>query len=74
MQFLNMHKSQPLHPSADLTKTERLSKYNPSLERTPGDTDIYFFESSEPGGKTLILGGTHPNEPSGFLTTYLVLA
>jgi len=72
-QFLDMHTEQPLYPSDALTKTEKLSKYNPALKNTSGDTDIYYFESGKPGGKTLILGGTHPNEPSGFLAAYLLL-
>ncbi len=72
-QFLEMHEPQPLYPSQALTKTERLSKYNPNLENTNGDTEIYFFDSGKPGGKLLVLGGTHPNEPAGFLAAYLML-
>ncbi len=72
-QFLQMHTGQPLFPSNALTKTEQLSKYNPALINTSGDTEIYFFEGNDSGGKTLILGGTHPNEPSGFLAAYLFL-
>lgn len=72
-EFLYQHKPMPLYPSKSLTKKEKLSKYNPNLMDTNGDTDIYYFEGSKPGGKTLILGGTHPNEPAGFLTAYLLL-
>lgn len=71
--FLDMHKNHPLFPSESHTKIEWLSKYNPALENTNGDTEIYYFEGAEPGGKTLILGGTHPNEPAGFLASYLFL-
>jgi len=73
VQFLRMHKSETLGTAEGLTKTERLSSYNKLLEGSNGDTDIYFFTGSKPGGKTLILGGTHPNEPAGFLTAYLIL-
>lgn len=72
-EFLNQHNAQPLYPSKSLTKIEKLSKYNPHLKDSNGDTDIYYFEGSRPGGKTLILGGTHPNEPAGFLAAYLIL-
>jgi len=73
IEFLNMHENEKLFPSKDLTKIEMLSKYNASIKDTPGDTEIYFFEGKEPGGKTLILGGTHPNEASSYLTAYLIL-
>ncbi|MCF6270340.1 MAG: succinylglutamate desuccinylase/aspartoacylase family protein [Melioribacteraceae bacterium] len=72
-EFLNQHIAFPLYPSKSLTRIEKLSKYNPNLKDTNGDTDIYYFEGTKPGGKTLILGGTHPNEPAAFLTTYLML-
>jgi hypothetical protein len=71
--FLKMHEAKPLYPSASLTKTEMLSNYNPGLKDTRGDSEIYYFESENPGGKTLILGGTHPNEPAGFLAASLIL-
>ncbi|MCA9735311.1 MAG: succinylglutamate desuccinylase/aspartoacylase family protein [Deferribacteres bacterium] len=72
-QFLFMRKEQPLHPSPALSKIEKLSVYNPNLTGTHGDTDVYFFDSGNPGGTVLILGGTHPNEPAGFMTAYLFL-
>jgi hypothetical protein len=71
--FLKMHEAPPLYPSAALTKTEMLSDYNPNLKDTRGDSKIYYFESENPGGKSLILGGTHPNEPAGFLAASLIL-
>lgn len=71
--FLKQHESEQLYPSDSLTKIEMLSKYNSNLSGSNGDTEIYFFEADSSGGKTLILGGTHPNEPAGFLTAYLFL-
>ena len=73
IQFLSMHHAQPLYPSNGLSRTEMLSKYNPHISSTSMDTEIYFFEGEESGGKVLILGGTHPNEPAGFLAAYLIL-
>lgn len=73
IQFLNMHETQPLYPSESLTRTELLSKYNQNLRDTRSDTKVLFFEGDEPGGTVLILGGTHPNEPAGFLSAYLLL-
>ncbi|MCP5064048.1 MAG: succinylglutamate desuccinylase [Ignavibacteriae bacterium] len=72
-EFLDQHNTLPLYPSKALAKIEKLSKYNTNLEETNGDTDIYYFVGDKPGGISLILGGTHPNEPAGFLATYLML-
>ncbi len=73
LEFLNMNETPPLYPSESLTKIEKLSKFNCNLVGSNGDTDIYYFEGKQPGGKVLILGGTHPNEPAGFLTAFLIL-
>ncbi len=71
--FLQMHRAEPLYPSAALTDIKKLSDYNAFLEGTRGETDIYFFDSGEEGGTALILGGTHPNEPAGFVASVLIL-
>lgn len=71
--FLNMHQDEPLYPSSALTATMSLSEFNPNLQGTSGDAKIYCFEGSEPGGKVLILGGTHPNEAAAYLTAAMIL-
>ena len=57
----------------NITGVIRLSDYNPNLKDTPGDVDIYVFDSGIPGGKALIYGGTHTNEVGSMLNavTYL---
>jgi hypothetical protein len=70
--FLSMHKSEPIYPSAALSERKKLSAYFPALEDSAGDTDIFVFRGSEDGGKLLIVGGTHPNEPAGFITAVLL--
>lgn len=72
-QFHAMSRAQVLYPSKALSKTARLSMFNEHLKGSTGDAEIYYFESALPGGVTLILGGTHPNEPAGYITTYLII-
>jgi predicted deacylase len=72
-QFRSMHQEDTFYPSAGLTRQTKLSEYFPPLADSPGDTDVYCFKGEEEGGKLLILGGTHPNEPAGFLTAVLLL-
>ena len=71
--FQEMHETETLYPSYALTEISHLSDYNPNLKNTNGNTEIYFFNSDSAGGTVLILGGTHPNEPAGFLTACLIL-
>ncbi len=50
-----------------------LSDWFPGLEGTPADTDVYVQEGDEPGGTMLVLGGTHANEPAGFMAAVVLL-
>lgn len=56
-----------------VTRIEKFSKYSPKLKNTIGDSNIYIIEGEEPGPSVLIIGGTHPNEPSSQLTATLLL-
>ncbi len=71
--FLSMHRVDRIFPSEDLSKKSRLSDYYAPLQGSPGDTDIFIFEGEKPGGSLLILGGTHPNEPAGFIAAVLLV-
>jgi hypothetical protein len=70
--FLLLRKADVLYPSQGLTRVSRLSAYFPALENSAGDTPIYIFKGEEEGANLLILGGTHPNEPAGFITSVLL--
>lgn len=56
-----------------VTETRMLSHYHPPLRGTPGDTMVYVLDSGKPGGSVLIAGGTHGNEPSGYVTAILLV-
>jgi hypothetical protein len=71
--FLSLHRDDLLIPSDNLSRHGLLSDYFHSLRHTPGDADVYIFEGEEPGGHLLILGGTHPNEPAGFIAAVVLL-
>lgn len=55
------------------TENKKLSEYFDGIKETPADTDVYIKEGSEPGGTFLVLGGTHANEPAGFISAVLFL-
>lgn len=71
--FRKQHEREILHPSAALTRTFPLSEINPHLKGSPGDTDVYLFDSGVPGASLLVLGGTHASEIAGQLTAIMML-
>ena len=71
--FLSMRRDDPIFPSSGLTARRVLSDYFPPLRGTPGDTPVFVFEGRGKGGRVLILGGTHPNEPAGYVGAVLII-
>jgi predicted deacylase len=71
-EFRGMLRAEPIHAGPGLTRLSRLSEYFPALAGTPGDTDVYVFEGREAGGNVLVTGGTHPNEPAGFVAAVVL--
>ncbi|TFG84146.1 MAG: succinylglutamate desuccinylase [Spirochaetales bacterium] len=71
--FLEHRKVEPIVRGPGVTEIVKLSKWYPGLEGTAADTDVYIFKGEAPGGSMLVLGGTHPNEPSGFLSAVLLI-
>lgn len=56
-----------------VTGTGRLSDYLPRLAGTWGDTTVYYLDSGNPGATILVLGGTHPNEPSSVFAAIVMV-
>jgi len=71
--FLSLHQEDLIIPSSGLSQQLRLSHYLPTLANTPGNTRVFLFEGKEKGGNVLILGGTHPNEPAGFIAATILI-
>ncbi len=71
--FLSMRRDDPIFPSSGLTARRLLSDYFPPLKSTPGDTSVFVFDGPEKGGRVLILGGTHPDEPAGSVSAVLMI-
>ncbi|HEY9055291.1 MAG TPA: succinylglutamate desuccinylase [Rectinemataceae bacterium] len=71
--FLSMRKPDIIVRGPGVTDMKKLSDWFPGLAKTPGDTDVYILDSGKPGASMLVLGGTHPNEPSGHLSAILLI-
>lgn len=73
LQFTSMWQDEPIYPGPGVTEKQMLSDYNPELKGTNGDTEIYVLDSGVPGASILVLGGTHPNEPSGVVAAVALI-
>ena len=71
--FLSLREPDILKPGPGVVEVRKLSDYYAPLKGTRGDTDIYVIKGAEAGGKVLVLGGTHANEPSGYLSAVVLV-
>ena len=67
------HHDFPIVKGPGVTAVLRLSDFSPGLKGTAGDTAIYVLQGREPGGKALIMGDSHSNEPEGMLSAVVVI-
>jgi hypothetical protein len=70
--FLSMRRDEPIMPSAGLSEKKQLSDYLPSLRGGRGDTSVYVYRGEQKGGTLLVLGGTHADEPAGWVTAVVL--
>lgn len=67
------HYKMPIVAGPGVTKVVQLSAYFEGLRGTTADTQVFFLEGKEEGGKVLILANTHSNEPAALLSTLIFL-
>ena len=72
LDFTAQNKREKIYESKGLSGRKWLRDYLPSLKNTRGDTEVLFYDSRKDGGVVLVLGGTHPNEPAGYITTVVM--
>lgn len=71
--FMEQRQVPEVKAGPGVTEVKMLSEYFDGLKDTAMDTPIYVMEGKEPGGKYLILGGTHPNEPAGYMSAIVMI-
>jgi len=72
-EFLEHRTPEIIIPGPGITEVRHLSDWYPALKGSRGDTEVYILRGQEPGGSMLVLGGTHPNEPSGYMSAILLI-
>jgi len=68
---LSMRQPDVIKKGKGVTQVRKLSEFFDGIAGTRGDTNVYVLDSGKPGASALILGGTHSNEPSGYLAAVL---
>ena len=72
-EFLQHRIPETIIPGPGVSELRHLSDWYPGLKGTRGDTEVYVLEGKEKGASMLVLGGTHPNEPSGYMAAILLI-
>jgi predicted deacylase len=71
--YQHRHYRFPIVAGAGVTRVAKLSDYSKGLKGTAADTDVFFLEGKEEGGKAILMSNTHANEPAGLLTILIFL-
>jgi predicted deacylase len=70
--YRSRHLAEPVVPGPSVAKVARLGDYFPGIRGSVNDANVYVLEGKEAGGSVLVLGGTHPEEPAGRLTAWIL--
>ena len=70
--YQHRHLMEPVVLGEGVSEVKKLGEYFKPLEGTINDCNLYFLEADEPGATLLILGASHPEEPAGRLTTWIM--
>ena len=63
----------PIVAGPGVTKVAKLSDYSEGLKGTMADTNVFFLEGKEEGGKAIIIANTHSNEPAAILAANIFI-
>jgi len=69
--YKHRHYRMPIVAGPGVTKVSKLSDYSMGLKGTVADTNVFFLEGKEEGGKIFIMANTHSNEPAAILTALI---
>lgn len=71
--YKHRHFRMPVVAGPGVTKVAKLSDYTESLKGTVADTNVFYLEGKEEGGKMFIIANTHSNEPAAILTALIFI-
>jgi len=71
--YRHRHYKMPIVIGPGVTKVAKLSEFSEGLKGTMADTDVFFLEGKEEGGKVFIMANTHANEPAALLASLIFI-
>ncbi|MQY61648.1 succinylglutamate desuccinylase [bacterium] len=71
--YKHRHFRMPVVAGPAVTKVAKLSDYTEGLKGTVADTNVFYLEGKEEGGKIFIIANTHSNEPAAILTALIFI-
>ena len=71
--FTSQWEAEPIYVGPGVTEVKMLSDWFSDLKGTSGDTEVYILDSGVEGASMLVLGGTHANEPAGFISAVTLI-
>jgi len=71
--YQHRHFRFPVLAGPGVSKVIKLSDYCESLKGKTADTNVFFLQGKEEGGKMILLANTHANEPAGILSSLVFL-
>jgi len=71
--YLAAEQADVIRRGPGVAAVHKLSRWFPALAGTNGDTDVYVMDSGKAGATGLVLGGTHGNEPAGYMTAIVIV-
>ena len=71
--YTHRHYEMPIVTGPGVTKVVKLSDFSEGLKGTMADTDVFFLEGKEEGGKVFIMANTHANEPAALLASLIFI-
>ncbi len=72
-EFAQMWKDPEIRNGEGVTQVKMLSDWFEGIKGTAMDTPVYVIKGKEEGGKFLLLGGTHSNEPAGAVSAIAII-
>ena len=72
-EFVRHRIPEKIIPGPGVTEIKHISDWYPELKGSRGDTEVYVMKGRKSGASMLVLGGTHGNEPSGYISAILLI-
>ncbi|MGE5359561.1 MAG: succinylglutamate desuccinylase/aspartoacylase family protein [Bacteroidales bacterium] len=71
--YQSRHFKEPVVLGPGVTSIRHLGDYFAGIKGSVNDSNVYVLEGKQPGATILVLGGSHPEEPAGRLSPWIMV-